>query len=122
MSLTPPPLRSGSVPAIASPTAGMGGARPLPPHPPAGLSDPFGAGAPNDKPGAAPNDKPEAAVPPNPPSRNHVSSRWTMCVAILVAAFLPALARADIYAYTGADRTGHFSNSPSADARYRLCI
>ena len=36
LSLTPPPLRSGSVPATTSATAGMGGARPLPPHPPAG--------------------------------------------------------------------------------------
>src|SRR5260370_42277599 len=34
MSLTPPRLRRGSVPATASPTAGMGGARPLPPNPP----------------------------------------------------------------------------------------
>jgi hypothetical protein len=34
MSLTPPPLRSGSVPATSSATAGMGGARPLPPNPP----------------------------------------------------------------------------------------
>jgi hypothetical protein len=38
MSLTPPPLRSGSVPASVVATAGMGGARPLPPHPPAGKS------------------------------------------------------------------------------------
>src|SRR5260370_22023060 len=51
MSLTPPRLRRGSVPATAAATAGMGGAtarprlrrgvvetrRPLPPHPPAGL-------------------------------------------------------------------------------------
>ncbi len=36
MSLTPPPLRSGSVPATVSATAGMGGAQPLPPPPPAG--------------------------------------------------------------------------------------
>src|SRR5260370_27647496 len=36
MSLTPPRLRRGSVPATAFATAGMGGARPLPPHPPAG--------------------------------------------------------------------------------------
>jgi len=36
MCLTPPPLRSGSVPASASATAVMRGARPLPPHPPAG--------------------------------------------------------------------------------------
>src|SRR5260370_25836442 len=37
MSLTPPPLRSGSVPACAVATAGMGGAQPLPPPPPAGI-------------------------------------------------------------------------------------
>ena len=58
MSLTPPPLRSGSVPATQSATAGVGGrgpeqqpgagAQPLPPHPPAGhtlatLSWAFGA-------------------------------------------------------------------------------
>src|SRR5260370_9303687 len=35
MCLPPPRLRRGSVPAGASATAGMGGARPLPPHPPA---------------------------------------------------------------------------------------
>jgi len=54
MSLTPPPLRSGSVPATTVATAGMGGAtarprlrrgvvenqEPLPPHPPAGLARP----------------------------------------------------------------------------------
>src|SRR5260370_30842635 len=36
MSLTLPRLRRGSVPATTVATAGMGGARPLPPHPPAG--------------------------------------------------------------------------------------
>jgi len=35
MSLTPPRLRRGSVPATTVATAGMGGARPLPPNPPA---------------------------------------------------------------------------------------
>ncbi len=41
MSLTPPPLRSGSVPATASAMAGVGGAKPLPPHPPAGSRFPL---------------------------------------------------------------------------------
>jgi soluble lytic murein transglycosylase-like protein len=55
--------------------------------------------------------------PPKTPGRHQVSSvryRWTTCVAMLVAAFLPALARSD--------GTVHFSNSPSGDARYRLYI
>jgi hypothetical protein len=41
MSLTPPPLRSGSVPATTVATAGMGGAQPLPPHPPAMARFPY---------------------------------------------------------------------------------
>ena len=45
-----------------------------------------------------------------------------VCAGILLAASFPASARADIYAYTGADGTVHFSNSPSGDARYRLYI
>jgi soluble lytic murein transglycosylase-like protein len=35
---------------------------------------------------------------------------------------LPALARADIYTYTDADGTVHFTNTPGGDRRYRVYI
>ncbi len=35
---------------------------------------------------------------------------------------LPAPAQADIYTYTGADGTVHFTNTPGGDKRYRLYI
>jgi soluble lytic murein transglycosylase-like protein len=41
---------------------------------------------------------------------------------IASAILLPALARADIYTYTGADGTVHFTNTPGGDKRYRLYI
>ncbi len=42
--------------------------------------------------------------------------------AVLTALVIPAVARADIYTYTGADGTIHFTNTPGADKRYRIYI
>lgn len=42
--------------------------------------------------------------------------------AILIALAVPAVAEADIYSYTGADGTIHFTNTPGGDKRYRLYI
>jgi soluble lytic murein transglycosylase-like protein len=39
-----------------------------------------------------------------------------------VALALPAVGRADIYTYTDADGTVHFTNSPGADKRFRIYI
>ncbi len=73
MSLTPPRLRRGSVPArgftgprlsfgVPAPN-GMGGAQPLPPNPPAASARrPFGVGAPSNRPAAG-------AQPPRLPAR-----------------------------------------------------
>jgi hypothetical protein len=84
MSLTPPRLRSGSVPAQECSHGGHGGSEAAPPTPPsrsgvtrdhlawgrdprqkAEAATPFGGGAPNEEPGAA--------APPTPPSRNGVT-------------------------------------------------
>jgi len=50
-----------------------------------------------------------------------VRPRFTLLVA-LGAVVLPALASADIYTYTGADGTIHFTNTPGGDKRYRVYI
>ena len=42
--------------------------------------------------------------------------------AVLTVMGMPALARGDIYTYTDADGTVHFTNSPAGDKRYRLYI
>ncbi len=48
--------------------------------------------------------------------------RLLHAVAVLTALVFPAIARADIYTYTGADGTIHFASSPGGDKRYRLYI
>jgi soluble lytic murein transglycosylase-like protein len=47
------------------------------------------------------------------------AARAALALAVLA---LPAIARADIYTYTDADGTVHFTNSPAGDRRYRLFI
>jgi len=47
------------------------------------------------------------------------AARATVALAVLA---LPAIARGDIYTYTDADGTVHFTNSPAGDRRYRLFI
>src|SRR5258708_12734456 len=89
MSLTPPPLRSGSVPAQGFSHGGHGGSE---------------------------------AAPPKPPSRKQGQCMRFWWAAALVSASLASSARADIYAFTDADGTVHFSSSPSGDARYHLYI
>jgi soluble lytic murein transglycosylase-like protein len=42
--------------------------------------------------------------------------------AVLAVFVAPAIARADIYTYTGADGTIHFASTPGGDKRYRLYI
>jgi soluble lytic murein transglycosylase-like protein len=42
--------------------------------------------------------------------------------AVLFALVLPASVRADIYTYTDADGTVHFTNTPGGDKRYRVYI
>jgi soluble lytic murein transglycosylase-like protein len=48
--------------------------------------------------------------------------RTVRAAAVLAVLWPPASARADIYTYTDADGTVHFTNSPGADRRYRLYI
>ena len=48
--------------------------------------------------------------------------RPLQAAAILIALAIPAVAEADIYSYTGADGTIHFTNTPGGDKRYRLYI
>jgi soluble lytic murein transglycosylase-like protein len=48
--------------------------------------------------------------------------RPLQAAAILIALAVPAVAEADIYSYTGADGTIHFTNTPGGDKRYRLYI
>ena len=59
-----------------------------------------------------------------PPLRSDSAPARTLVflAALLVVPSLPGFAWADIYAYTDADGTVHFSNSPSGDTRYRLYI
>ncbi len=48
--------------------------------------------------------------------------RFAPAAALATVLVLPALASADIYTYTDADGTVHFTNSPAGDKRYRLYI
>jgi soluble lytic murein transglycosylase-like protein len=68
------------------------------------------------------NDKAGAAAPPKPAGRKQGRCMRFWWAAALVGASLPSSARADIYAFTDADGTVHFSSSASGDARYRLYI
>jgi soluble lytic murein transglycosylase-like protein len=48
--------------------------------------------------------------------------RAALAVATFIALVMPAVAAADIYTYTDADGTVHFTNSPGGDKRYRIYI
>jgi len=48
--------------------------------------------------------------------------RLTRAATVLTVLAMPVLARADIYTYTDADGTVHFTNTPGGDRRYRLYI
>jgi hypothetical protein len=48
--------------------------------------------------------------------------RTLRAAAVAACLVIPAVARGDIYTYTDADGTVHFSNSPAGDNRYRLYI
>jgi len=48
--------------------------------------------------------------------------RLTRAATVLTVLAMTVLARADIYTYTDADGTVHFTNTPGGDRRYRLYI